>query len=107
MSVQKFLLALAASLAMLPAAYCGQDSGTVQFRHARQQLLRHRRYTDNCCATAGCTDNCCANACVPCWQVYGDFLYLRPRNADVEYAVPMNGPISTALRPFRREPPLR
>ena len=33
--------------------------------------------------------------------VYGDFLYLRPRNADVEYAVPINGPIETSATPLQ------
>jgi hypothetical protein len=31
---------------------------------------------------------------MPCWQVYGEFLYLRPRNAGLEYATIMNGPIA-------------
>ena len=97
MSVQKILLALAASLAMLPAAYAGR---------IQERCNSDTPDADNCCATAGCSDNCCndnccANACVPCWQVYGDFLYLRPRNADVEYAVPINGPIETSATPLQ------
>ena len=33
---------------------------------------------------------CCDGAA---WHVFGDYLLLRPRNAGVEYAVPINGPI--------------
>ena len=85
MSVRKLLLGLAATLAMLPAAYAGKT----------QEPCASEPPGDGCCAASCCTDNCCANACVPCWQVFGDYLYLRPRNAGLEYAVPVNGPIQT------------
>lgn len=33
------------------------------------------------------------DSCGPLWQFYGDFLYLRPGNDKVSYAVPINGAI--------------
>jgi hypothetical protein len=36
---------------------------------------------------------CCTDCCVPCWKVYGEFLYIRPGNDKVAYAVPINGAI--------------
>lgn len=45
-------------------------------------------------AGCGCNDSCCDDCC-PGWchriNVFGEFLYLRPRNAEVAYAVPING----------------
>ena len=52
------------------------------------------------------TDNgCCPNSCsdkYKCtrWEFFGEFLYLRPLNAGVEYAVPFNGPISAGQVPL-------
>ncbi|MCR4410895.1 MAG: Lpg1974 family pore-forming outer membrane protein [Thermoguttaceae bacterium] len=43
---------------------------------------------------AACCEPCCRERCCFCnWQVFGEFLYLRPRSAEIEYAVPFNGPI--------------
>ena len=38
---------------------------------------------------------CCPPPSCPeyCWQVFGDFLWLDPRNAEVVYAIPINGAI--------------
>jgi len=44
----------------------------------------------------GCDTGCCETdpgCSVPRWTAYGEFLYIRPRSAEVAYAVPMNGPI--------------
>ena len=46
-----------------------------------------------CANDGGCAQGC-ATGCGPCLQVFGDLLYLRPRNAGLEYAVPINGPIA-------------
>lgn len=47
---------------------------------------------DLCCDDQGCADyDCCGGCCLPRWRVYGDFLYMRPRNAEVAYALPING----------------
>jgi len=44
-------------------------------------------------ASGGCC-NPCADPCRPCQRrVFGEFLYLRPRNAEIAYAVPIDGPI--------------
>ncbi len=42
-----------------------------------------------------CDDNC---VCAPQWQIFAEALYLQPRNAGVEYAVPINGPIVLVQR---------
>jgi hypothetical protein len=45
-------------------------------------------YSDCCCAP----DDCCRSRCeCPPVQFFGEYLYLRPRNAGVEYAVPIDG----------------
>jgi hypothetical protein len=56
---------------------------------------------------SSCNSECggCPNVCCdPCkcrrWDFYGEFLYLRPLNAGVEYAVPINGPIATGGVPL-------
>lgn len=45
-------------------------------------------------AACGCGDASCCDDC-PGWchriNVFGEFLYLRPRNAEIAYAVPING----------------
>ena len=45
-----------------------------------------------------------AECCVGCWEfwehrhaVWGEFLYLRPRGADVTYATPVDGTLSTSV----------
>lgn len=49
------------------------------------------------CGGEGCGDCSCCEPCTPPWMhlcsVYGDFLYLRPRSAEVDFAVPIDGPI--------------
>jgi len=54
---------------------------------------------DVCCDDLSCEEGCCedyacGDRCGPRWRIYGDFLYLRPRNAEVVYAVPFEGPIT-------------
>lgn len=52
----------------------------------------------NGCAGA-CSTGCCGGGC-GIWahytSVFSEFLYLRPRNADIAYAVPIDGPIVQA-----------
>jgi len=51
---------------------------------------------------------CCGNQGLPSWEFYGDFLYLRPRNANVAYGVVFNGPTETpptAATPIQVAPP--
>lgn len=47
--------------------------------------------------SAGCGgDDCCdscESCCRPKWRFWGEFLYLRPRDAEVTYAVPFDGPV--------------
>lgn len=48
-------------------------------------------------ACGECGDVACGETCGSCCptrlRVFGDFLYLRPRNAEVVYAVPFDGPV--------------
>ena len=46
---------------------------------------------------AACDDGCedgCGDYCGPRFRLYGDFLYLRPANEKVAFAVPINGAIT-------------
>jgi hypothetical protein len=48
----------------------------------------------------GCDADICWDGCeVPCaapkWNIYGEFLYLRPRNGEVPYGVVMDGPTTS------------
>lgn len=43
----------------------------------------------------GCPGVACGCTCAPSWQFFGDFLCLRPRNAEVVYGVPFNGPVTS------------
>ncbi len=52
--------------------------------------------TETCVLGSDC---CCQ--CARDLNFYGDFLYLRPRNAGLEYAVPMAGPISAGAVPLQ------
>jgi len=44
-----------------------------------------------CGPEAGC-GGCGPSRCRPTWTFFGEALYLRPRDAEVAYAVPFNGP---------------
>jgi hypothetical protein len=55
-------------------------------------------------ASSTCPCDECDTCCCSDWYAYGDFLYLRPRNAGVEYAVPINGPISSGSVPLQVGP---
>jgi len=54
-------------------------------------------------------DTCClGNQGVPSWEFFGDFMYLRPRDANVAYGVVFNGPPNTppaAAAPIQVESP--
>ena len=44
-----------------------------------------------------CPGGCGARSCAQRVRLYGEYLYLRPRNAEVPYAVPIDGPIAPVL----------
>ncbi len=57
------------------------------------------------CMTGGCpTSSCCTDCCEPFWAhrsgVFGEALVLRPRGADVAYALPRNGVDPATAVPF-------
>ncbi|MCI0360197.1 MAG: Lpg1974 family pore-forming outer membrane protein [Planctomycetaceae bacterium] len=47
----------------------------------------------------GCADDCCGGGYTHCWSVFGEFLYMRPRDAEVAYAVPIDGNITDPSDP--------
>lgn len=65
------------------------------------------------CGGAGC-DACSDSCCPPCivdpmcagsflskWGVFGEFMYLRARNADINYGTPFNGPVVPGTPPVQ------
>lgn len=60
------------------------------------------------CGIEGCGGVCGACGCDPCcciqWEVYGDFLYLRPRNAEVAFAVNTNQVAQPPIPPIQTSP---
>jgi hypothetical protein len=66
-------------------------------------------YGDPACAAPGCTDPACGHdgksGCNDCkgwchrWNVFGEFLYMRARDAEVAYAVPIDGNITDPSDP--------
>jgi hypothetical protein len=53
--------------------------------------------TDAACGS-GCCDDCCSGWCHRI-NVFGEFLYLRPRNAEIAYAVPIDGNFAVGVPP--------
>jgi len=50
----------------------------------------------SCGECSGCAcDQCCCDPCCcgPKWFAFADYLYMRPRDAEVAYAVPIDGPV--------------
>jgi len=47
------------------------------------------------CSAVGCEEACCPPpvCCVPTCRVFGELLYLRPRDAEIVYGVPIDGAI--------------
>jgi hypothetical protein len=52
-----------------------------------------------------CGDDVCKPTCAKCcfceWQVFGEGLYIRPRNVDIAYATPFDGPITSRAVPLQ------
>lgn len=48
-----------------------------------------------------CLDPCCAAPFGCKFGLFGEFLYLRPRNADINYATPFDGPIAPGVPPVQ------
>lgn len=49
------------------------------------------------CGELACVGGCGASSCSQRVRLYGEYLYLRPRNAEVPYAVPIDGAIAPVL----------
>ena len=47
------------------------------------------------CSAGACGQCCCDPCCCgPKWFAFGDYLYMRARDAEVAYAVPIDGPVN-------------
>ena len=49
------------------------------------------------CGDVACGGSCCATFCASRVRLYGEYLYLRARNSEVPYAVPIDGAIAPSL----------
>lgn len=65
---------------------------------AQKSVLTQDQDTGDCsnACEPECCDSCKSSSCCckPKWRFFGDFLYIRPRNAEVAYAVPFDGPVT-------------
>jgi Legionella pneumophila major outer membrane protein precursor len=84
MSVRNLIPAVLATLAVLIVASAGWAAPSTNTDPQQP-----------CADACDAEPDCCTPYCGPHWQFFGDLLYLRPRNDGQEYAVPINGPIST------------
>ena len=95
------LIALGVTLLVNIAQAASQDGNTSLASDARTSVATDARSPGETCATAcqsaSVIPTCCQWA--PCTSFYADFLWLRPRNEGIEYAVPINGPIGTNQAP--------
>ena len=51
------------------------------------------------CFGGGCSAGCPDPFCIDRWAVFGDFLYLRPRNVDVAIGAPVATPVLSPISP--------
>jgi len=56
---------------------------------------------DQGATAAPCPPEVCGAGCLPTWQVWGEYLYLRPTDADVPWAVAINGAIQERAVPIQ------
>jgi hypothetical protein len=101
MNVRKFVLAASAALGLLLLAQPSWGS------QPSESVPRPSASSSPCVEPLGpsaeacdCEAACCAPRCRSL-NVFADYLYLRPRNAGLEYAVPINGPISAGAVPIQ------
>jgi hypothetical protein len=82
-----------------PYQPAGMQSGPLQPEPVPQPAAGGAMMGDPCCV---------GNQGIPQWEFFGDFLYIRPRNANVAYGVVFNGPPDTpptAATPIQVAPP--
>jgi hypothetical protein len=90
MNARTLLLAFAVVMTVLCAAQLGTAAND-------DEQCAQMCDTESCVQVLGAT-------CTPCRQFFGEFLYLRPRNANLEYAVPIDGPIAPGQVPIQVGP---
>jgi hypothetical protein len=97
MNMRRLLPAVAVALALLPLARLGKaQQPEVPMLQPNPQGVAPQAAPAGSCPV--CDDNC---ACAPQWQIFAEALYLQPRNAGVEYAVPIYGPVVLAQAPLQ------
>ncbi|MGD0901283.1 MAG: Lpg1974 family pore-forming outer membrane protein [Thermoguttaceae bacterium] len=108
MNVRRLLPAVAVTLLLLPLARLGRAQmyspppqaygvppGAQMSQPNSQQVVPSAAPADTCPTYC---DNCVST---PAWQFFGGALFLHPRNAGIEYAVPINGPIVSGQVPLQ------
>jgi hypothetical protein len=80
----------------MPAAYAGYVqaayAGQMQAPYANAGPASVDPTCQGQCSSAGAGSACADSCCQYDWRFYGDFLYMRARNAEVPYAIVMDGP---------------
>ncbi len=92
MYLRSYFLTLTAILAVLSLTQVGWSAEYGAL--LQPDNVRAAAYNNECGSAVdieGCSSNCGGCGAL---VIYGDYLYLRPRNAGVEYAVPINSSIS-------------
>lgn len=89
------LVSSAGGVDALPGEYYCPDPNLVT-------TVSYGESDDDSGCDVGCLEDC-EDPCGPRWRVYGDFLYLRPANEKVAFAVPING----AIEPPPGMPPVQ
>jgi hypothetical protein len=68
---------------------------------AKDKVLVDPEPQQPCAEACDCEPICVPACCERGLSVYGELLYLRPRNDGLEYAVPINGPIQAGAVPIQ------
>lgn len=101
MALAAALTALTGSVAWGQVSYQRSDAmwqAPVPYNVGQIQLVSNNAFdgeTPGAPSQEGCDDTCAdPDCCGTTWRVFGDYLLLRPVNAQVEYGVPIDGTIA-------------
>ncbi len=77
--------------------YCGTNCTSSSLFSAESCGSSCGGCCDSGCCDSGCGDSSCCGGRYAGIEVFGEYLYLRPRDAEVAYAVPVDGPVAPVL----------